>query len=60
MSMTEIPLYTVGFKLTISCFKVNNHKMPPLQSQVWFLRSTKQLFQLPLFFHPTVKALCQD
>jgi len=34
MSMTEIPLYTVGFKLTISCFKVNNHKMPPLQSQV--------------------------
>lgn len=60
MSMTEILLHTVCFKLTISCFQDNNHKMPPLQSQVWFLRSTKQLFQLPLFFPPTVKALCQD
>jgi len=32
--MTDIPLHTKGYKLTISCFQVNNHKMPPLQSQV--------------------------
>ena len=58
--MTEIPLCTVGLKLTVSCFQINNHETTPLKSQVCFLRSIEQLFQLPLFFHINIKALCHD